>query len=46
MIEKILVFPRLNEMVIFYQNGRIDRMSILPDLIEFCKQKGIEVVEY
>ena len=46
MIEKILVFKALNEMIIFYQNGRVDRMSILPDLISYCKSQGIEVVEY
>ena len=46
MIEKVLVFRKLNEMVIFYSNGRIDKMSILPDLISFCKQKGIKVIEY
>ena len=46
MIEKIIVFLKLNEMIIFYKSGCMQRMSIQPDLIEFCKNKGIEVVEY
>jgi len=46
MIEKIIVFRTLNEMIIFYKSGRIDKMLILPDLISFCKQQGIEVIEY
>ena len=45
-IEKIIIFKALNEMVIFYKSGCMQKMSIQPDLIEFCKDKGIEVIEY
>ena len=45
-IEKILIFKKLNEMIIFYRSGKVDKMSILPDLINFVKSQGIEVIEY
>ena len=46
MIEKVIVFRKLGEMVIFYTSGRVDKMSILPDLISYCKDRGIEVIYY
>lgn len=45
-IEKVIIFKTLNEMVIFYKSGCMQKMSIQPDLIDFCKSQGIEVVEY